>query len=140
MKNIYPILIIFLCFVFLFNGKKYDDLVSSRLSSNIEICLEGESCGVAVATTSASVATNSNQNRSVEDIYASGCATCHDTGLAGSPLLGNITQWSNRVPKGRDTLVNNAWNGINGMPAKGLCQDCSKEEIASVVDYMLDSI
>jgi cytochrome c5 len=36
--------------------------------------------------------------------------------------------------------VNNSYNGINGMPAKGLCADCTKEEIGLAVQYMLDSI
>jgi cytochrome c5 len=42
------------------------------------------------------------------------------------------------MPKGMDMLVNNAYNGYNAMPAKGLCADCSKDEIAAVVKYMLD--
>ena len=37
-----------------------------------------------------------------------------------------------------ETLVNSVWNGMNGMPAKGLCIDCTKEEIEIAVQYMLD--
>ncbi len=78
--------------------------------------------------------------RPTEDLYQIGCAMCHDTGVAGSPMLGNKSQWINRTKKGYKTLVNNSWNGINGMPAKGYCQDCTKKEIGLVVQYMLDSI
>jgi cytochrome c5 len=42
------------------------------------------------------------------------------------------------MPKGMEMLVNNAYNGYNAMPAKGLCADCSKEEIAAVVKYMIE--
>ena len=45
-----------------------------------------------------------------------------------------------RMAKGYEMLVTNAYNGINGMPAKGLCADCTKEEIGVAVQYMLDSI
>lgn len=81
---------------------------------------------------------SSKSARSVDQIYTSGCAACHDAGVAGAPITGNVGQWANRMPKGMDMLVNNAYNGYNAMPAKGLCADCSKDEIAAVVKYMLD--
>ena len=54
--------------------------------------------------------------------------------------MGNKSQWEARQAKGYETLVNNSYNGINAMPAKGLCADCTKEEIGLAVQYMLDSI
>ena len=69
-----------------------------------------------------------------------GCAACHDAGVAGAPMMGNKGQWEARQAKGYEMLVNNAYNGINGMPAKGLCADCTKEEIGIAVQYMLDTI
>ena len=81
MKKILPILTVVCAVIFMFNGKKYDELVSSRLSSDVAICLQGESCGQAVlAATSSSAAGGS---RSAEQIYTSGCAACHDAGVAG---------------------------------------------------------
>ena len=115
-----------------------DELVSSRLSSDVAICLQGESCGQAVlAATSSSAAGGS---RSSEQIYTSGCAACHDAGVAGAPMLANQSQWEQRLAKGTDMLINNAWSGIGGMPAKGLCGDCTKEEIGLAVEYMLDTL
>jgi cytochrome c5 len=55
-------------------------------------------------------------------------------------MMGNKSQWETRQSKGYEMLVNNAYNGINGMPAKGLCADCTKEEIGIAVQYMLDTI
>jgi cytochrome c5 len=55
-------------------------------------------------------------------------------------MMGNKGQWEARQAKGYEMLVNNAYNGINGMPAKGLCADCTKEEIGIAVQYMLDTI
>ena len=79
-------------------------------------------------------------SKSAQEIYEEGCAMCHDSGLAGAPMMGNKGQWEARQAKGYEMLVNNAYNGINGMPAKGLCADCTKEEIGIAVQYMLDTI
>jgi cytochrome c5 len=79
-------------------------------------------------------------SKSAQEIYEEGCAMCHDSGLAGAPIMGNKGQWEVRQAKGYEMLVNNAYNGINGMPAKGLCADCTKEEIGIAVQYMLDTI
>ena len=110
--------------------------MNSRLSSSIGICLEGQACGQATATTVAAV----GGARTAESIYTTGCAACHDAGIAGAPMMGNKGQWEARQAKGYEMLVNNAYNGINGMPAKGLCADCTKEEIGIAVQYMLDTI
>lgn len=136
MKKLIPIFVVSIAFILFFNGKKYDELVSSRLSSSIAICIEGESCGQATAMAVVAV----GGARSAESIYVSGCAACHDAGVAGAPMMGNKSQWETRQSKGYEMLVNNAYNGINGMPAKGLCADCTKEEIGIAVQYMLDTI
>jgi len=35
--------------------------------------------------------------------------------------------------------VQSTINGLNGMmPARGLCTDCSDEQLKAIVDYMLD--
>ena len=136
MKKFIPVFVVTLAVVLFFNGKKYDELVSSRLSSSIAVCLEGQACGQATAMTVAAV----GGARTAESIYTTGCAACHDAGIAGAPMMGNKGQWEARQAKGYEMLVNNAYNGINGMPAKGLCTDCTKEEIGIAVQYMLDTI
>ena len=136
MKKFIPVFIVTLAVVLFFNGKKYDELVSSRLSSSIAVCLEGQTCGQATAMTVAAV----GGARTAESIYTTGCAACHDAGVAGAPMMGDKAAWETRQAKGYEMLVNNAYNGINGMPAKGLCTDCTKEEIGIAVQYMLDTI
>ena len=136
MKKFIPVFVVTLAIVLFFNGKKYDELVNSRLSSSIAVCLEGQSCGQATSMNVAAV----GGARSAESIYTSGCAACHDGGIAGAPMIGNKAKWEARQAKGYEMLVNNAYNGINGMPAKGLCADCTKEEIVIAVQYMLDTI
>ena len=136
MKKFIPVFVVTLAVVLFFNGKKYDELVNSRLSSSIAVCLEGQACGQATAMTVAAV----GGARTAEPIYTTGCAACHDAGIAGAPMMGDKAAWETRQAKGYEMLVNNAYNGINGMPAKGLCTDCTKEEIGIAVQYMLDTI
>ena len=91
------------------------------------------------------MASGDNENmtpkiRSGETVYNLGCAACHTAGLAGAPMFANVSQWQGRVEKGLETLVNNSYNGYNAMPAKGLCMDCTREEIQNSVQYMLDAL
>ena len=52
MKKITSFFVVTLALVLFFNGKKYDELVTSRLNNSVSVCLEGQSCG---ATSSAAV-------------------------------------------------------------------------------------
>ncbi len=45
MKHKTLLILLPLCFLFLFNGKKYDEAVKERLFLPIKMCLEGEDCG-----------------------------------------------------------------------------------------------
>jgi pseudoazurin len=56
-KNIY-LLVLPLCFLFIFNGKKYDDAVIARINVPVKICLEGQPCGKPTPATSMASATN----------------------------------------------------------------------------------
>ncbi len=45
MKNKTLLIVLPLCFLFLFNGKKYDEAVKERLFLPVKMCLEGQDCG-----------------------------------------------------------------------------------------------
>jgi len=57
MKKITPLFVVTLALVLFFNGKKYDELLASRLNNSVSVCLEGQSCG---ATSGASVSSAAN--------------------------------------------------------------------------------
>jgi cytochrome c5 len=50
-----------------------------------------------------------------------------------------ISEWESRLEKGLDAVVANAINGVNAMPAKGLCFDCTEDDIRALVEYMLET-
>ena len=76
-----------------------------------------------------------------EQKYMASCFACHSTGAAGAPKVGAgmSAEWEPRLEKGLDAVVQNAINGINTMPAKGLCFDCTDEDLRSIVEYMVNS-
>jgi cytochrome c5 len=72
-----------------------------------------------------------------KEVYNTVCMSCHTSGAAGAPVIGNNNQWSDRLSKGEDTLYANAINGIGIMPAKGGVSSLSDNEVKSAVDYIL---
>lgn len=107
--------------------------IESRVKPVGELCMAGEECAESQA-----VARDSDEPRPPSEIYSAACASCHDSGAAGAPVTGVAGDWADRREKGVDTLYANAIDGIGGMPAMGLCTDCSEEEIQLTVDYILD--
>ena len=41
--------------------------------------------------------------------------------------------------KGLDAVVTNAINGLNAMPPKGMCFDCTDADLRAIVEYMIAS-
>ncbi|WOF73515.1 c-type cytochrome [Parvibaculaceae bacterium PLY_AMNH_Bact1] len=83
--------------------------------------------------TASSVASASGP-RSGVDIDASKCVACHGSGAAGAQKLGDVAAWALVIGKGIDVLYGSTINGFNGMPAIGLCLDCSDDELKAAVD------
>lgn len=108
--------------------------IAERLRPTGNVCVAGEDCGVTVAQ-----ADTDQGPRSGEQVYNSACVACHASGAAGAPKLGDVAAWDARQSaKSRDELVQSTWNGLGAMPAKGMCTDCSEEEIGAAVDYILE--
>jgi cytochrome c5 len=120
-----------------------DDEIRERLRPAGTVCVIGDACAGAVGTVGAAgaaVASGPGGPRNAETIYNAFCMVCHATGISESPILGNAEQWAPRVAKGVDVLYTNSINGINVMPARGTCIDCSDDEMRAVVDFMLGAL
>lgn len=109
------------------------ETIEDRIKPVGELCMAGDDCAAAVVASA-----SSSEPRSGEAVYNASCTNCHAAGIAGAPKTGDAGAWGERVGKGMDTLYTNAINGVGGMPAKGLCFDCSDDEIKVAVDYMVD--
>lgn len=106
--------------------------VAERIAPAGSLCMSGEDCAAAP------VAAAPAEPRTGEEVYTTKCSTCHATGAAGAPKYGT-GDWAPRVAKGVDVLYTSAISGFKGMPAKGMCFDCSDDEIKQAVDYMIGS-
>lgn len=98
-----------------------------------KLCIEGDDCGA-----NAESASGGEQAAATPaDIYSASCAACHGTGALGAPKLGDVAAWGARAGKGVETLISNAINGINTMPARGGNAALTDDEVKAVVEYML---
>ena len=68
--------------------------------------------------------------------YDKSCKVCHASGAAGAPKTGDAAAWEPRMSKGMDVLVQSVNNGLNAMPPKGMCFDCSDDEYKALIEYM----
>ena len=73
-----------------------------------------------------------------EEVYNQACGSCHNTGIAGAPKLGDSETWSQRLDQGKDTLYSSAINGKGTMPPKGGQSGLSDAEVKAAVDYILE--
>lgn len=77
-------------------------------------------------------------DRSVDEIYPNTCGVCHGAGVAGAPTAHDATLWQPRFDaKGMDGLMESVHNGLNAMPAKGMCMDCTDTEYKALIEFMM---
>jgi cytochrome c5 len=70
--------------------------------------------------------------------YEQYCSTCHREGVAGAPRFRVAADWQPRLAeKTLAELVASAVKGLNAMPAKGTCVDCSETDLKNAIQYML---
>jgi cytochrome c5 len=81
---------------------------------------------------------NQAQDSQGQKIYERFCIVCHRDGLVGAPKFRDEQQWKSHLSgKTMDELVAVAVKGLNAMPAKGTCYECSEQELKSAIEYML---
>lgn len=112
-----------------FSTAAVKDDIADRISPAGHLCMSGDDCAAAPIAVASGP-------RSGEDVYNT-CAACHNTGAAGAPKLGDVAAWAPRIAQGAETLYTHAIGGFKGMPAKGLCGDCSDDEIKAAVDHIV---
>jgi cytochrome c5 len=118
-------------------GDEHDQALIERIKPVGELCKAGTDC-LAAPVVADSGAAAGGGSRSGADIAAKHCAMCHgDPGIPGAPRTAE--EWKTRVDaKGLDGLVATAVSGINAMPPKGMCMDCSDDEIRSAIEALIE--
>lgn len=71
-----------------------------------------------------------------EAVFNRSCAMCHNGQLPMAPRKGDHAAWKPRLEKGADSLLKSVTNGMNVMPPRGLCMDCTPEDLAAVIAWI----
>jgi cytochrome c5 len=111
------------------------DDIAKRLEPVGQVCVQGKECaGMDVAAS----AGGGGAAKTPDEIIEKHCNACHGTGLLGSPKIGDADAWGKRAKDqgGLDGLLAKAITGLNSMPPKGTCADCSDAELKATISKM----
>lgn len=123
-----PLIIILLLMVFVNNGKRVDgDASADQLIRP-------------VAQLNFKDASGPREVQTGEQVYKTVCASCHNSGAAGAPKMGDAAAWSSRIGKGYDGLLSSLLKGKGAMPARGGSNpaDVSDYELGRAVVYLVN--
>lgn len=84
-----------------------------------------------------SIAGSKNEGSLIVEHY---CAMCHAQKpmiQLGAPAIGDTVAWEPRIKIGIDRLLKNTNEGLNAMPARGGCFECSDEQLYIAILAML---
>jgi len=123
-----------------------DEDIAQRIKPVGVVCIQGDECDPAVAAATAVASADSaapaaqaaTTGRSGDEIVSSHCAVCHATGLLEAPITGETAVWQERADAkgGLEGLLKNSISGINAMPPKGTCSDCTDDELLAAIKSM----
>lgn len=74
--------------------------------------------------------------KSGEQVYATVCVACHETGVAHAPKFGDRAAWVSLIGEGQPVLTGHAWVGVRAMPARGGSDKLSLTDFSRAVAYM----
>lgn len=116
---------------------KLEDDIRDRISPAGQPCVVGEECAAGISIAGA----GSGEPKDPATVYQTFCFACHGTGANEAPILEDVEAWAPRIAKGMDALYDSAINGFNNnlMPARGLCMDCSDDDLKAAVDYLVEA-
>jgi cytochrome c5 len=73
-----------------------------------------------------------------EAIYKQVCMSCHSSGVARAPKVGDKAKWAPLIKEGQAILTAHGYVGVRGMPAKGGKPDLSVEHFVQATVYMVN--
>lgn len=79
------------------------------------------------------------QDAELAEIYDRSCRACHGVDGVGAPLTGHASEWDRRALDrgGLEALAVSASDGFEDMPAMGLCNDCSDQQLEQLIVFMM---
>ncbi len=75
-------------------------------------------------------------DRPVETLYNQYCTICHAMGVANAPKTHDVDAWKPKLAKSDEAMLEIIHNGLNAMPPKGMCPDCTDSEYLELIKFM----
>lgn len=75
-----------------------------------------------------------------EQIYQHFCVNCHAKKpliALGAPRIGVKKDWQHRLKQGLDVLFKHTDEGINGMPSRGGCFECTDDQLFAAILFLV---
>lgn len=96
--------------------------------------------GIVIATLlgASSSAAAQSHDRTGKEIVDSLCISCHGTGAAGAPKIGDAKAWAERASRGLTSLSKNALTGIRQMPPHGGNPNLTDTDLERAITYMVN--
>ena len=112
-----------------------NDDIAKRLEPVGQVCVQGQECK---GYGSRSDRGGGGGAKTPDEVIAKHCNACHGTGLLGAPKIGDTAAWKERADHqgGLDGILAKAITGINSMPPKGTCADCTDDELKGAIQKM----
>ena len=95
-------------------------------------------CGSAEDAGSSATRADATEQVPGEQTYLRFCFSCHASGAAGAPRVGQASAWESRVAQGMDVLLSHTIEGMPGMPPRGMCRQCSDDDLRDAISYMVE--
>ncbi len=70
------------------------------------------------------------------DRFSKSCNVCHSGVIPTAPKAFDAQAWKPRLAKGMDKLLVSVKGGLNAMPPKGMCNDCTDADYKALITYM----
>ena len=75
-----------------------------------------------------------------KQVYLAACASCHDTGESGAPMLSRPEQWSERSELWEAVLLEHANKGYGQMPGEGGDASLQEYDVDAAAEYILSRV
>jgi len=96
----------------------------------------GDSAATTAAGAEATVAAAGELTDRIKGTVDSLCISCHISGVAGAPKLGDTADWEKRAAAGMDALVESVVNGKGAMPPRA-GSDLTDAELPAAITYLM---
>lgn len=83
------------------------------------------------------IAGSKDEGEQIVQHYCSNCHAAKPLIPLGAPRIGDSSDWEPRIKQGIDILFNHTDEGLNAMPARGGCFECSDEQLKLAILAML---